>query len=175
MLTTSMAPVSQVPDPFYVDRAAFATIPRDWLSEFLVRCSRHGIRVLFDLHAFPGGSSQGTYNGVSRWCVWFSCKTPCDAMFFLVHTFFERGHWLSFTTKIKLDRFGRTSRHSGRTRASWATLIFHKRVYGLSVQPWSGLNLWVMKPKQVGCLDLGRLRGVKVVKVVVVHVNIPDG
>eukprot|EP00438_Fugacium_kawagutii_P016714 Skav227658 [mRNA] locus=scaffold58:549357:552997:- [translate_table: standard] len=53
-----------VPDPFYVDRAAFATIPRDWLAKFLVRCSRHGIRVLIDLHAFPGGSSQGTYNGV---------------------------------------------------------------------------------------------------------------
>lgn len=53
-----------VPDPFYVDRAAFATIPRDWLAQFLVRCSRHGIRVLIDLHAFPGGSSQGTYNGV---------------------------------------------------------------------------------------------------------------
>ena len=48
-----------------MDRAAFATIPRDWLAQFLVRCSRHGIRVLIDLHAFPGGSSQGTYNGVS--------------------------------------------------------------------------------------------------------------
>lgn len=55
-----------MPDPFYVDRAAFVTIPRDWLAKFLVRCSRHGIRVLIDLHAFPGGSSQGTYNGVSR-------------------------------------------------------------------------------------------------------------
>lgn len=53
-----------VPDPFYTDRVAFATIPRDWLEEFLVRCSRHGIRVLLDLHAFPGGSSSGTYNGV---------------------------------------------------------------------------------------------------------------
>ena len=56
---------SEVPDPFYTDQVAFATIPRDWLEEFLVRCSRHGIRVVLDLHAFPGGSSQGTYNGVS--------------------------------------------------------------------------------------------------------------
>lgn len=59
-------PVFGVPDPFYKDQAAFATIPRDWLAEFLVRCAKHGLRVLIDLHAFPGGSSQGTYNGVPQ-------------------------------------------------------------------------------------------------------------
>ncbi|CAE7693293.1 EXG1, partial [Symbiodinium pilosum] len=53
-----------VPDPFYNDRAAFATIPRNWLAQLLRRCAEHGLRVLIDLHAFPGGSSLGTYNGV---------------------------------------------------------------------------------------------------------------
>lgn len=53
-----------VPDPFYNDRAAFATIPRDWLAELLRRCAEHGLRALIDLHAFPGGAALGTYNGV---------------------------------------------------------------------------------------------------------------
>ena len=53
-----------VPDPFYNDRAAFATIPRDWLAELLRRCTEHGLRALIDLHAFPGGAALGTYNGV---------------------------------------------------------------------------------------------------------------
>lgn len=60
-----------VPDPFYPDMK-FATVPRDWLKEFLFRCSANGLQVLFDLHAFPGGSSDGTYNGVwpSRPAFW---------------------------------------------------------------------------------------------------------
>eukprot|EP00931_Biecheleriopsis_adriatica_P077584 TRINITY_DN5110_c0_g1_i2.p1 TRINITY_DN5110_c0_g1~~TRINITY_DN5110_c0_g1_i2.p1 ORF type:complete len:534 (-),score=114.85 TRINITY_DN5110_c0_g1_i2:308-1684(-) len=53
-----------VPDPFYSDRAAFATIPRGWLEEFFRRCASHGLKVLVDLHAFPGGSADGTYNGI---------------------------------------------------------------------------------------------------------------
>jgi len=53
-----------VPDPFYHDQAAFATIPRGWLEEFMRRCAKHGLKVLIDLHAFPGGSADGTYNGV---------------------------------------------------------------------------------------------------------------
>ena len=32
-LSSSVFP-SEVPDPFYTDRVAFATIPRDWLEEF---------------------------------------------------------------------------------------------------------------------------------------------
>lgn len=52
-----------VADPFYSDRA-MVTIPRAWLEELLLRASRHGLQVLLDLHAFPGGSSDGTYNGV---------------------------------------------------------------------------------------------------------------
>ena len=80
-MSSSVFP-SEVPDPFYTDRVAFATIPRDWLEEFLVRCSRHGIRVLLDLHAFPGGSSSGTYNGVSS-----ICKTFFFTLFFFCNGF----------------------------------------------------------------------------------------
>lgn len=53
-----------VPDPFYSTLAAFATVPRSWLAVFLHRADSHGLQVLFDLHAFPGGSADGTYNGV---------------------------------------------------------------------------------------------------------------
>jgi hypothetical protein len=53
-----------VPDPFYTDDAAFATVPRAWLVEFLLRAKSNNLTILFDLHAFPGGSSDGTYNGV---------------------------------------------------------------------------------------------------------------
>lgn len=53
-----------VPDPFYSDEAAFATVPRKWLADLLRRAAAHDLQILFDLHAFPGGSADGTYNGV---------------------------------------------------------------------------------------------------------------
>mmetsp|Transcript_8154 Transcript_8154/g.23941 ORF Transcript_8154/g.23941 Transcript_8154/m.23941 type:complete len:538 (+) Transcript_8154:69-1682(+) len=53
-----------VPDPFYTRSTAWVTIPRVHLAEFARMCRRHGLRVLFDLHAFPGGSSDATYSGV---------------------------------------------------------------------------------------------------------------
>jgi len=53
-----------VPDLFYSDTAALVTVPRAWLRTFITRCASRGIQVLLDMHAFPGGSSQGTYNGV---------------------------------------------------------------------------------------------------------------
>lgn len=53
-----------VPDPFYLDKIALATIPRKMLVEFLQKASKHGLTVIFDLHAFPGGAQDGTYNTV---------------------------------------------------------------------------------------------------------------
>ncbi|CAE7250949.1 exgA [Symbiodinium pilosum] len=53
-----------VPDPFYPDIAAFATIPRAELASFLRHAARNGATVILDIHAFPGGSQQGTYNGI---------------------------------------------------------------------------------------------------------------
>jgi aryl-phospho-beta-D-glucosidase BglC (GH1 family) len=53
-----------VPDPFYSDTTALVTVPRQWLRTFLQRCAKHGLEVLLDMHAFPGGSSDGTYNGI---------------------------------------------------------------------------------------------------------------
>lgn len=55
---------SVVPDPFYQKDVAQVTVPRQWLENFLVRAAENELSVLLDLHAFPGGSSQGTYNGV---------------------------------------------------------------------------------------------------------------
>jgi hypothetical protein len=53
-----------VPDPFYHDTTALVTVPRGWLRTFLRRCASHGLQVVLDMHAFPGGSSDGTYNGI---------------------------------------------------------------------------------------------------------------
>jgi len=53
-----------VPDPFYKDDIALVTVPRAWFKKFLRKVGAHGMQVLIDVHAFPGGSSQGTYNGI---------------------------------------------------------------------------------------------------------------
>jgi len=53
-----------VPDPFYKDDTALVTVPRAWFKQFLRKVGDHGMQVLLDVHAFPGGSSQGTYNGI---------------------------------------------------------------------------------------------------------------
>lgn len=53
-----------VPDPFYPDSAAFATIPRADLAAFLRHAAQNGVSVILDIHSFPGGSQQGTYNGI---------------------------------------------------------------------------------------------------------------
>jgi len=53
-----------VPDPFYSDTHALVTIPRAWLAEMIRHAGMYGLKVLIDLHAMPGGSSLGTYNGI---------------------------------------------------------------------------------------------------------------
>lgn len=53
-----------VPDPYYNSTSSFVTIPRNNLVAFLRSAAKHGIKVLLDLHNFPGGSADGTYNGV---------------------------------------------------------------------------------------------------------------
>lgn len=59
-----------VPDVHYayeetgVEPAAFVTVPRRWFKSFLENCAAAGVSVILDMHAFPGGSSDGTYNGV---------------------------------------------------------------------------------------------------------------
>lgn len=53
-----------VPDPFYAETRALVTIPRNWLKQFLKKVRDHGLQVIFDLHAMPGASSDGTYNSV---------------------------------------------------------------------------------------------------------------
>eukprot|EP00931_Biecheleriopsis_adriatica_P006478 TRINITY_DN107876_c0_g1_i1.p1 TRINITY_DN107876_c0_g1~~TRINITY_DN107876_c0_g1_i1.p1 ORF type:complete len:562 (+),score=77.36 TRINITY_DN107876_c0_g1_i1:58-1743(+) len=53
-----------VPDPYYKESAAFATVPRAVLRRFLEEASRLGLKVILDLHTFPGGAQDGTYNGV---------------------------------------------------------------------------------------------------------------
>jgi beta-glucosidase len=63
---------SIVTDPVYSDRK-FVTVTHDYLIGILEMFARNGLTVLLDLHAFPGGSSDGSYNGI-----W-----PYDPVFFL--------------------------------------------------------------------------------------------
>jgi hypothetical protein len=53
-----------VPDPYHTETIAMATVPRKWLADQIVLAKKHGLDVLLDLHAMPGGSSYGTYSGV---------------------------------------------------------------------------------------------------------------
>eukprot|EP00927_Polykrikos_kofoidii_P085981 TRINITY_DN949_c0_g1_i1.p1 TRINITY_DN949_c0_g1~~TRINITY_DN949_c0_g1_i1.p1 ORF type:complete len:534 (+),score=66.20 TRINITY_DN949_c0_g1_i1:231-1604(+) len=57
-----------VPDPFYPDDASYVTVPRKRLFDILWTATRNGLKVVFDIHTMPGGSSYGTYNGV--WPMW---------------------------------------------------------------------------------------------------------
>src|SRR5262249_42876564 len=52
-----------IQDPFYAD-LKWASIPVGAIMEVLKSASRHDMEVVLDVHAFPGGSSDGTYNGI---------------------------------------------------------------------------------------------------------------
>jgi hypothetical protein len=52
-----------IQDPFYPE-LKWASIPVADILRVLQAASRHGVKILIDVHAFPGGSSDGTYNGI---------------------------------------------------------------------------------------------------------------
>lgn len=52
-----------VTDPFYPN-VKWASIPVGEIETILKTASRHNIKVMLDIHAYPGGSGDGTYNGV---------------------------------------------------------------------------------------------------------------
>lgn len=52
-----------ITDPFYPN-VKWASIPIMQIETILQIASWHGIKVLIDIHAYPGGSGDGTYNGV---------------------------------------------------------------------------------------------------------------
>ncbi|CAJ1436964.1 unnamed protein product [Effrenium voratum] len=53
-----------VPDPFYSENISLVTIPRQLLENLFAEGHQYGLKFLLDLHAMPGGSSDGTYNAV---------------------------------------------------------------------------------------------------------------
>mmetsp|Transcript_72800 Transcript_72800/g.200901 ORF Transcript_72800/g.200901 Transcript_72800/m.200901 type:complete len:527 (-) Transcript_72800:285-1865(-) len=53
-----------VPDPYYTDSVAYVTVPRDYVEEVLRDGAAVGLKFVLDMHCMPGGSSQGTYNGI---------------------------------------------------------------------------------------------------------------
>ena len=54
---------SIITDPCYGNKT-FVTLSEGFLTMWMDRFAAHGIQVLFDLHAMPCGSADGTYNGV---------------------------------------------------------------------------------------------------------------
>ena len=52
-----------ITDPAH-DNMKFVTIPNKYLKETIGRFVDAGLDVLLDVHAFPGGSSQGSYSGI---------------------------------------------------------------------------------------------------------------
>ncbi|GIQ81942.1 hypothetical protein KIPB_002989 [Kipferlia bialata] len=60
-----------ITDPAHADKQ-FVTVPRPYLLEQISRIVDNGLEVLLDIHAFPGGSTEGSYNGIF----------PADPVFF---------------------------------------------------------------------------------------------
>ena len=52
-----------IEDPVYADRK-FVTLPTAHLERVIAAFAAHGLSVLLDIHAFPGGSASGSYNGI---------------------------------------------------------------------------------------------------------------
>jgi len=52
-----------IQDPFYPN-LKWASVPIGEVMQVLKAASHHGVKVLLDIHAYPGGSSDGTYNGI---------------------------------------------------------------------------------------------------------------
>jgi len=46
------------------DEVRWPAVPRPFLVSFLKVCAKHNIKVNFDLHTYPGGTSPGTFSGV---------------------------------------------------------------------------------------------------------------
>jgi len=53
-----------IPDPFYHKDIYMLTIPRDFLRSILDWAANHELKVVWDIHAHPGGSANGTFNGI---------------------------------------------------------------------------------------------------------------
>lgn len=60
---SSVETTTLIPDPCYPE-LKFATVPGSFLTSLMEQAGRHNIKILFDLHAMPCGSSDGTYNGI---------------------------------------------------------------------------------------------------------------
>lgn len=53
-----------VPDPFYTDSVGWVTVPRSWLRMFIKKAAGYNLKLTLDIHAFPGGNTDGTFNGI---------------------------------------------------------------------------------------------------------------
>merc|ERR550525_753583 len=53
-----------VPDPYYHEEIKMVTICRAWFRGMLEKAAAAGLKVVLDMHAMPGGSSDGTYSGI---------------------------------------------------------------------------------------------------------------
>jgi aryl-phospho-beta-D-glucosidase BglC (GH1 family) len=60
---SSVETTTLIPDPCYPE-LRFATVPGSFLTTLMEQAGRYNISILFDLHAMPCGSSDGTYNGI---------------------------------------------------------------------------------------------------------------
>jgi hypothetical protein len=73
--------IQLIPDPFYADNTdninkKWASIPISQIKAILEAANSNGIQIILDIHAFPGGSSDGTYNGVWPLAPKFWSTTP---------------------------------------------------------------------------------------------------
>lgn len=53
-----------VPDPVYHEQVAGVTIPRAWMADQIRNAGAAGLKVVLDMHSFPGGAQDASYSGV---------------------------------------------------------------------------------------------------------------
>jgi len=87
-----------VPDPFYHLECKLVTIPRNTLATLLRDIATRGMQVLLDMHAHPGGSSDGTYNGIYPNAPMFWTET--SKLGNTTYKLYDAGHLIS-TAMIK--------------------------------------------------------------------------
>jgi len=62
-IPASTGKIQLISDPFYHD-LKWASIPSSQIEAILKEANKHGIKIILDIHTYPGGASDGTYNGV---------------------------------------------------------------------------------------------------------------
>jgi len=139
-----------ISDPVYDDRK-FVTIPHVFLKKTLTDIKNAGMKALLDIHAFPGGSASGSYNGIyPNTPVFFKNESLQDMGFEIIHNLCN--FYQSLETDVRSSIMGITLMNEPahimpedkNTMELWlanAIDIFRQRIANQSPHPLLFVNL----------------------------------